>query len=664
MDAAQPSLTKAVRVIGKLAAVSLFGLALAARCNLGLACLQGHYREYLLELVGVVVIAMSVAWVDVIQKECKCRRFFPTDALNSIGAYLFRWEFGLVIVLILLAVSSTSIAMKYAAVPLALMHLVRYTEPFHFRHAREDLGKAESLVQRLVSAQSPSTTTKDTSLFDINSIPLYKLGSVASLLRRLAADFQEENKLNVDIIEPNVAKPKSVFSRFFAPFRFVSCELFLWEDRDVWLYAIVVVFLGLTYAGSYHLWFAPISILFPLLGPKSRAGRYVRSLQEDLRVQQMKTVEKKGGCEPGNVSEFNWPINWPMAIYIIGSHVMALWSLIVIFAFRGVCPFFGNGKAMKMQTFAFAFFMYVISALGITAGVHRLWAHRSYKACFAYRFVLMIFNSIANQGTILHWARDHRTHHLYSDTAADPHDANLGFWFSHVGWLVLKKRPEVYKAGREVNCKDLYADPIVMLQKKMDPFWNLLWCFAFPAFMALMWGDSMWNGFLLGGILRYCLLLNATWAVNSVVHAWGPKPYNASHRTTENGWISLFAMGEGWHNWHHAFPWDYAASELEPVYQWNPTKVFIDSCAALGLVWDRKRGDKVWAQRKARWEEANGRKVIESLEGPPLFRNRVVTFGPQEYGGEHQGWTEAHVEREQEFQANIAETPTAPAKED
>merc|ERR1711948_147977 len=80
---------------------------------------------------------------------------------------------------------------------------------------------------------------------------------------------------------------------------------------------------------------------------------------------------------------------------------------------------------------------------------------------------------------------------------------------------------------------------------------------------------------------------------------------------------------------------DYAASEMSALYQFNPTKVFIDACAALGLVWDRKRGDKVWAQRKARWEEANGRKVIESLEGPPLFRNRVVTFGPQEYGGEH-----------------------------
>jgi stearoyl-CoA desaturase (delta-9 desaturase) len=645
-EAARPSLSQAVRVIGKLAAISLLGFALAGRCNLGFACLQGCFSEYLLEPAGVIVIAVAAAWVDVIQKECKKRRFFPTAILNSVGTYLFRWEIGLAVALLLSAVSSVSTAMKYAALPLALMHMVRFIEPFHFRRAREDLGQAESLVQRLVDAQSPqapseSKVRQSSSVdIDIDSIPLYKLGSVASLLRRVVADFQQESKLSVTILEPKDTKPMSAFSVLFAPFRFVAGEIFLWEDRDVWLYGIVVVFLGLIYLGSYHIWFAPLGIVFPLFGPKSRAVRYVRALQEDLRVEQGKTVEKKGGMTPEVVNPWKFPINWPMSIYIIGTHVMALWSLIVIFIFGGVCPFFGNGKPMKMQTFAFAFFMYIIAGLGITAGVHRLWAHRSYKACFAYRFVLMIFNSVANQGTIMHWARDHRTHHLYSDTAADPHDANLGFWFSHVGWLLTKKRPEVSKAGREVNCSDLYADPIVMLQKRMDPFWNLLWCFAFPAFMSLAWDDTMWNGFLLGGVLRYTLVLNATWAVNSVVHAWGPKPYNPAHRTTENGWVSLFAMGEGWHNWHHAFPWDYAASELEPLYQFNPTKVFIDFCALLGLVWDRKRGDKIWAQRKTRWEEQNGRKVIESLEGPPLFKNRVVTFGPQEYGGEHQGWGE------------------------
>merc|ERR1712014_435794 len=87
-------------------------------------------------------------------------------------------------------------------------------------------------------------------------------------------------------------------------------------------------------------------------------------------------------------------------------------------------------------------------------------------------------------------------------------------------------------------------------------------------------------------------------------------------------------LGEGWHNWHHAFDYDYAAAEMGTLSQFNPTKVFIDTMALVGLVWDRKRAVPVWERRKARWTERTGRPVLESIEGPMRFRRRVVTFGP------------------------------------
>jgi len=337
-------------------------------------------------------------------------------------------------------------------------------------------------LQQLISAK---TSKPSSELVDVNSIPLYKLGAVAKLLREMAADFGATDKLAVDIGQPITETPMPALSMIFAPFRFIAGEVFLWEERDFWLYVCVVVFLFLTYIASPHLWFAPLSIAFPLLGPKSRAGRYLRKLQEDLRVTQGKTVEKKGGLDPNEVSEGIVSINWPMLVYIGGTHIMALWALIVLVVFGGVCPILGNGIGMKTATCVFAVILYIMSGLGITAGVHRLWAHRSYKAALPLRALLMVFNSIANQGTIVHWVRDHRTHHLYSDTIADPHDANRGFWFSHVGWLITKKRVEVYAAGKEVNMNDIYQDPVPMFQKKMDPFWNLLWCFALPAFVPL-----------------------------------------------------------------------------------------------------------------------------------------------------------------------------------
>lgn len=44
-----------------------------------------------------------------------------------------------------------------------------------------------------------------------------------------------------------------------------------------------------------------------------------------------------------------------------------------------------------------AIFLYQCSGFGITAGAHRLWAHRSYKAKWPLQLLLMILNTIAFQ---------------------------------------------------------------------------------------------------------------------------------------------------------------------------------------------------------------------------------------------------------------------------
>ena len=78
----------------------------------------------------------------------------------------------------------------------------------------------------------------------------------------------------------------------------------------------------------------------------------------------------------------------------------------------------------------------------------------------------MIFNTIAFQDAAYHWARDHRVHHKYSETDADPHNATRGFFFSHIGWLLCKKHPEVKAKGKGVDLSDLRQDKIIMFQKK------------------------------------------------------------------------------------------------------------------------------------------------------------------------------------------------------
>jgi hypothetical protein len=56
-----------------------------------------------------------------------------------------------------------------------------------------------------------------------------------------------------------------------------------------------------------------------------------------------------------------------------------------------------------------AYFLLMFAGMGITAGAHRLWTHRSYKATFALRLLLVVAQTMAIQNHVIEWARDHRS---------------------------------------------------------------------------------------------------------------------------------------------------------------------------------------------------------------------------------------------------------------
>ena len=215
----------------------------------------------------------------------------------------------------------------------------------------------------------------------------------------------------------------------------------------------------------------------------------------------------------------------------------------------------------------------------------------------------MLLASIANQGSIWHWSRDHRVHHKHSETDADPHNAKRGFFFAHMGWLFLKKHPAVKEASSKLDYQDLLEDPVVVFQKRYDPWFNLFMCFVLPGALCMLWGDDFWNGFFVAGALRYIFVLHNTWLVNSAAHLYGDHPYDPSIWPAENPLVAFLAIGEGWHNWHHKYPFDYAASEFGIDKQFNPTKLFIDTCCLLGLASERKRATGAWHKLRSQREE-------------------------------------------------------------
>merc|ERR1711887_465432 len=131
------------------------------------------------------------------------------------------------------------------------------------------------------------------------------------------------------------------------------------------------------------------------------------------------------------------------------------------------------------------------------------------------------------------------------------------------------------------------GDSLLMFQHR-----HYLKCFLMAGFVLptiipnLLWGESLTNAYFMA-VVRYVAVLHFTWLVNSAAHMFGMKPYDENIGPAENRLVSVLAMGEGFHNYHHTFPYDYSTSEWGSTL--NVTTRFIDAMAAMGLAYDRKR---------------------------------------------------------------------------
>ncbi|KAM7385536.1 hypothetical protein PAMP_001617 [Pampus punctatissimus] len=286
-----------------------------------------------------------------------------------------------------------------------------------------------------------------------------------------------------------------------------------------------------------------------------------------------------------------------------------VWRNIILMSFLHVGALYGITviPSASALTLAWTVVCFFISALGVTAGAHRLWSHRSYKASSPLRVFLAIANSMAFQNDIFEWARDHRVHHKYSETDADPHNALRGFFFSHIGWLLVRKHPDVIEKGQKLELSDLKADKVVMFQRRHYKLSVVIFCFLVPMLIPwYFWGESLHVGYFLPGLLRYTLVLNATWLVNSAAHMWGNRPYDHTINPRENALVAFSAIGEGFHNYHHTFPFDYATSEFG--CKLNLTTAFIDLMCFLGLATDCKKVSKeMIAARKQRTGDSSNK---------------------------------------------------------
>jgi stearoyl-CoA desaturase (Delta-9 desaturase) len=259
------------------------------------------------------------------------------------------------------------------------------------------------------------------------------------------------------------------------------------------------------------------------------------------------------------------------------------------------------------------------SLTSITAGYHRLYAHRTYRAKRPVELVLLFFGTLAAQSSVLNWAHDHRLHHNRVDTEGDPYGTQKGFWHSHMLWLFKHGPP-----FEERYVRDLMQNELVAFQHRYYGWLMAGATIATFLVVAAITGDPA-GAFVIGLLLRIFLTHHSTWCINSAAHKWGTKPYSSEHSAVNNFLIALITYGEGYHNYHHTFARDYRNGVR--WYQFDPPKYLIWLLSKVGLASDLRRTDPLLIRRRlvladrelliehlARFRDARAQAFAEAVE--------------------------------------------------
>ena len=207
--------------------------------------------------------------------------------------------------------------------------------------------------------------------------------------------------------------------------------------------------------------------------------------------------------------------------------------------------------------------MYLVTALGITVGYHRLYTHRAFDAVAPVRYTLAVLGSMSVQGPVIDWVADHRKHHAFADDEGDPHSphhghgsglggALRGLYHAHMGWLAITQG----QAEKRRFAPDLLEDGVIRRISRAFP-WIVLGGLAVPFCLGFALTGTLHGaltGLLWGGLVRIFLVHHITWSVNSVCHFFGRRRFQTDDYPTNVFWLALPSLGESWHHNHHAFP--------------------------------------------------------------------------------------------------------------
>ena len=212
----------------------------------------------------------------------------------------------------------------------------------------------------------------------------------------------------------------------------------------------------------------------------------------------------------------------------------------------------------KLALFLGGYFFFNI--LGITAGFHRYFCHKSFKVSKWKEFLMMLAGTLAAQGPIIYWVALHRGyHHRHADGPEDPHSPIHGFWHSFVLWM-FRLSPTAISLKTAV---DLLRNKNAMFMSK-----------HYRAIVLTFWAVALFISvdFFLFGVMLPTLITICTYNItNSATHikSLGYTNFKTRDNSVNSPWLWPFVLGECWHNNHHGRAGDYSLKqkwwELDPA---------------------------------------------------------------------------------------------------
>ncbi|XP_020811991.1 acyl-CoA Delta(11) desaturase [Drosophila serrata] len=312
----------------------------------------------------------------------------------------------------------------------------------------------------------------------------------------------------------------------------------------------------------------------------------------------MEQTKVKEQNQTGDSSHKKRDAIWPLVLLYIHINILGVYGIYVLLT------------SASWATILFTTLLTLLGTLGVTVGVHRLWAHRTFTASKPLRVFLMLCQSTAGQGSIYSVVQAHRLHHAKFQQDEDPFYSKHSFMYAQVRGGLLKYSPQQEELLKDIDMSDLEKDGIVMFQKR---FYVLLYIFLNVLLSVntpfQYFNESISASMFVGFWLRSLIVINLGNLVHSSHFIWsihkGFKPADSN---------SIFVITKTyWPQYHYLLPRDYQSGEFGD-YATGIGSAMIRVFAALDWAKDLKTIGSVVVRKGLTKAVETGRPIVECIE--------------------------------------------------